>query len=285
MEPDLERVDQRVLVHDRPPGRVDPARRSASSGPALRRRSDGASTRSAGRAGSRCPIVRAARRASGRNRAGRCRARAVWMTSMSKPSARWATARAIRPKPTSPSVAPCTSRARCVPNPHPVHRPSRRSRSASEARRVAARISRNARSAVVSSSTPGVLQTVMPMAVRRGDVDVVVAHGRVRHDAQPPVFAPTPARPHRCDRSGGRRSRRIRRPGADELLGREGGAVLAQHDLMAGFEQRVCPALGQGAGDEDASHLVGRVVDGARTLDADGEAEAVDWSVVADRAQ
>ena len=49
-----------------------------------------------------------------------------------------------------------------VPNPQPFHLPSRRSRSASVARRVAARIRRNARSAVVSSSTPGVLQTVMP---------------------------------------------------------------------------------------------------------------------------
>ena len=91
--------------------------------------------------------------------------RVVWITSMSNPAARWATARAIRPNPTSPSVAPWTSRARCVPKPHPVHRPSRRSRSASLASRVAVRIRRKARSAVVSSSTPGVLQTVMPIVV------------------------------------------------------------------------------------------------------------------------
>ena len=70
-----------------------------------------------------------------------------------------------QPNPTSPRVAPCTSRARWVPNPHPVQRPSRRSRSASLARRVAARISRKARSAVVSSSTPGVLQATTPIAV------------------------------------------------------------------------------------------------------------------------
>ena len=41
-------------------------------------------------------------------------------------------------------------------------RPARRSASASDARRAAARIKRKARSAVVSSSTPGVLHTAMP---------------------------------------------------------------------------------------------------------------------------
>ena len=30
---------------------------------------------------------------------------------------------------------------------------------------------------------PGVLQTVMPSERRRNDVDVVVAHGRIGHDA------------------------------------------------------------------------------------------------------
>ena len=55
-----------------------------------------------------------------------------------------------------------------------------------DARRVAVRIRRKARSAVVSSSTPGVLQTVMPIAGCRDDVDVVVAHGRIGHDPEPP---------------------------------------------------------------------------------------------------
>ena len=65
-----------------------------------------------------------------------------------------------------------------------------------------------------------------------------------------------------------------------------GSPVLPQQDdLMAGVEQRVHPALGQRAGDENARHLVGRVVDGARTLHTDGEAEAVDRRVVADRTQ
>ena len=75
---------------------------------------------------------------------------------------RWETARAILPNPTRPSVAPWTSRARCVPKPQPCQRPSRRSRSASDVERVAANIKRKARSAVVSSSTPGVLHTAIP---------------------------------------------------------------------------------------------------------------------------
>ena len=54
----------------------------------------------------------------------------------------------------------------------------------------AARISRNARSAVVSSSTPGVLHTAMPCAAAARDVDVVVADRDVRDDAQPAGAAP-----------------------------------------------------------------------------------------------
>ena len=72
---------------------------------------------------------------------------------------------------------------------------------------------------------------------------------------------------------------------ADQLFGREARPVLAQDNLVARVEQGICPAFRQGAGNEDARHLVGRVVDGAGTLDADCEAEAVDRSVVADRAQ
>ena len=92
--------------------------------------------------------------------------------------------RCVRIRPVPASV-PCTSRARWVPNPQPVHRPSRRSLSASDAKRVAVRIRRKARSAVVSSSTPGVLHTVMPSAVRRDDVDVVVPDCGIRHHPQP----------------------------------------------------------------------------------------------------
>ena len=42
----------------------------------------------------------------------------------------------------------------------------------------------NARSAVVSSSTPGVLHTTMPCSRAARDVDVVVADRDVRDDAQ-----------------------------------------------------------------------------------------------------
>ena len=53
--------------------------------------------------------------------------------------------------------------------PQPGHRPARRSASAVDARRDAARISRNAVSAVVSSSTPGVFAHVHaePLAARQ----------------------------------------------------------------------------------------------------------------------
>ena len=47
-------------------------------------------------------------------------------------------------------------------NPHSPHWPARRLRSASAASRLAANINKNAKSAVVLSSTPGVLQTAIP---------------------------------------------------------------------------------------------------------------------------
>ena len=55
----------------------------------------------------------------------------VWCsTSMPKPLARRATACPMRPKPTTPSVAPCTSRPRYWLMPQPGQRPARRSASA-----------------------------------------------------------------------------------------------------------------------------------------------------------
>ena len=54
--------------------------------------------------------------------------------------------------------------AEVLVDPPSAHRPERRSRSASDARRAAPSISMNAVSAVVSSSTPGVLQTTTPWA-------------------------------------------------------------------------------------------------------------------------
>ena len=121
--------------------------------------------------------------------------------------------------------------------------------------------------------------------VRRDDIDVVVSHGSVRHHAQPSASSGLEHR--RIDAIGEMADDAVALGGRpDQLVWRQRGSVLVQHhDLMAGLEQRICPAFGQGAGDEDAGHLVRRVVDGARALDPDGEAEAVDRGVVADRAQ
>ena len=66
----------------------------------------------------------------------------------------------------------------------PGQRSARRSRSASDASRDTAKINKKARSAVVSSRTPGVLHTAMPALGRGRHVDVVVAHGHGRDDAQ-----------------------------------------------------------------------------------------------------
>ena len=53
------------------------------------------------------------------------RDRALYTTRMPKPAARRATACPMRPKPTIPSVAPCTSGPSSVIGPHVRHRPSR----------------------------------------------------------------------------------------------------------------------------------------------------------------
>src|SRR5918995_1250046 len=63
------------------------------------------------------------------------------------------------PKPMTPNTAPCTSRPRYWSTSQPGHRRARRSASASHTRRDAARMRRNARSATVSSFTPGTLHT------------------------------------------------------------------------------------------------------------------------------
>ena len=79
---------------------------------------------------------------------------------------------------------------------------------------------------MVSSSTPGVLHTVIPRACAVGDVDVVVADGCVRHDAEP--SRPSGLEHGRVDAVGQvaddavevRRQRR-------QLVGRQWGAVAA----------------------------------------------------------
>ena len=126
--------------------------------------------------------------------------RVVWMTSMSKPTARWATARAIRPNPTRPRVAPCTSRARWSPKPQPVQRPSRRSRSASVDRRVAGEDEEEGQVGRRVIEHAGRVADRDPQRMGRDDVDVVVADGRVGHDAELARRARRRARPRRCDR-------------------------------------------------------------------------------------
>ena len=92
--------------------------------------------------------------------------------------------------------------------------PARRSASASDARRAAARIRRNARSAVVSSSTPGVLHTAMPSSVAVGDVDVVVTD---RHVRRRPRSRGAPARSTRGVDAVGEDAHDRRRPRATAL--------------------------------------------------------------------
>ena len=76
--------------------------------------------------------------------------------------------------------------------------------------------------------------------------------------------------------------------GGAQLVGGERRVVVTLDDLVAGGDERVEPAVGQLAGDEDAGHVGG--VSGscsrfAGVRDADREAEAVDRRVVADRAE
>src|SRR3954454_25249957 len=90
------------------------------------------------------------------------------MTVMPKPAARRATARPIRPNPTTPIVLWCTSWPSIISGPQIHGVPSRRNRSPSPTRRAAARISANAVSAVVSVRTSGVLVASTPAAVQSG---------------------------------------------------------------------------------------------------------------------
>src|SRR6266545_2711214 len=84
---------------------------------------------------------------------------------MSKPSARRATARPILPKPTTPRVLPWMSAPRSSVNSHCFHLPSRTWRSPSSTRRAVAMSRAQAKSAVVSVSTSGVLVMTTPRRV------------------------------------------------------------------------------------------------------------------------
>ncbi len=68
----------------------------------------------------------------------------------------------------SPSVAPYTSCPSKTVSPQVFHLPARVYRSPSTTRRAAAIINANAKSAVVSVSTPGVLPTAIPRCVAAG---------------------------------------------------------------------------------------------------------------------
>ncbi len=83
---------------------------------------------------------------------------------MSKPRARRATACPMRPMPTMPSVRPLGWIPRLSGMPNGLRQPSRMMARYSAPRRQAARISRKARSAVLSVSTSGVLVTMSPRA-------------------------------------------------------------------------------------------------------------------------
>ena len=177
--------------------------------------------------------------------------RVVWMTSMSNPDALCATARAMRPKPTSPSVAPCTSRARCVPNPQPPHRPSRRSRSASEARprRREDQEEREVRRRVIEDS-----RCVAHRDAHLGgrcDVDVVVPDRGVCHHTQSPG-------PSRFEDGCVDPVREVAHDAVEvrgqprQIPRRERCAGVGFHDLDARLEEWIGAALGQWACDEDA---------------------------------
>jgi len=85
---------------------------------------------------------------------------------MLKPIARRATARPIRPNPTIPSDLPQTSAPQSWSRFHPFQFPERASCSPSPSRRATAIISVHAKSAVVSSSTPGVFVATTPRFVQ-----------------------------------------------------------------------------------------------------------------------
>ncbi len=88
-----------------------------------------------------------------------------YSTSMSKPLARRATARPMRPRPTRPSVAPQISCPKRSLGPHVFQCPRLTKSALSTMRRATAINKVKAKSAVVSVSTPGVLVIMMPRAV------------------------------------------------------------------------------------------------------------------------
>ena len=161
---------------------------------------------------------------------------------------------------------------------HPGQRPPRRSASASDASRDAARIRRNARSAVVSSSTPGVLHTAMPRSAGGGDVDVVVADGDVGDHLH--AAAGRGRVEHAASiRSVSRQTTASTSATAARSSSGVKGVSSARCTISCpAASERIEAAVGQLAGDEDAGHRprpgsVLGVVDLAPRPHADREAK------------
>ena len=143
--------------------------------------------------------------------------------------------------------------------PHPCQAPARRSCSASDESREAARMSRKARSAVVSSSTPGVLHTAIPERARPRRRRCC----RSRRRRWPPPAAgrrrrlASTAASIRSVRRQTTASTSARRPSSSG----DGGAVVGSTSSWPAAISGSIPPSGSGSGDEDPAHSVGGVVD------------------------
>ena len=125
--------------------------------------------------------------------------RRVWCsTCMPKPDARRATARPMRPYPTRPRVAPCTSWPRYWLTPHPDHAPpQRRSRFCLRCQRRHGALEHEEEGDIGGGLVEhaGGIAHRHPQAAGGVDVDVVVSHRHVGdHSAGPPLPPPRLAR-------------------------------------------------------------------------------------------
>ena len=278
------RVHLGLALEDVEPGREESALARARRRAPPRRRPDRARCSRAPRSGfmsaSRRASIEVAGRVGERARAARrCRTRAssssrsrgparaspvswrVWCsTCMPKPLARRATACPMRPKPTRPSVAPCTSRPRyCVDPParasdRRAGRPRRRTRAGTPRGSAGTRGRPWSRRARPACCTPR-----RRARVGRGDVDVVVADRDVGDDPQP---AARPASSTaRVDPVGQQADDRVdrRRRSRDELVVR----VAACRRRAATSS---CPAASSGSSPPSGSRRVTRTRATARSV-------------------
>ena len=186
-QPLLQRPGQRGFVDHRHRARCSRGTRTVSCARALSGRSDAASRASAAR-GARRRRTSLSSRSS--DMALGARASSLSLTCCdTRPACRSrapgrATARAMRPSPTSPSCLPLRLGAQ-----HEVERPAFPAAApdsdvALGSRRVIARISAHVKSATASVSTSGVFVTMMSRLRAKADVDVVVANRHVRDDLE-----------------------------------------------------------------------------------------------------